>query len=238
MKKLILFLSALLLSGITYAQSGSQTFGVSAGAMFPLKDLADYNLADSSSGASSAGYHIQISYDYLFSDLFGLGIDVEFNSTKYSMSKITKYYKTRLGDVERKITSSAGWTIGGIFARYYLRLPLGNKVSWDIAPLIGAIGTYSPEYQISSKSIIPPGPNPTLTYYRQRSKAFSFAYGVETKLNIKKNQHGLFFEGRLVNSKVYFKKVTGTEINGKPYDKAIKMNLMYIVANVGYTYYF
>jgi len=236
MKKLILFLSALLLSGITYAQSGSQTFGVSAGAMFPLKDLADYNLADSSSGASSAGYHIQISYDYLFSDLFGLGIDVEFNSTKYSMSKITKYYKTRLDDVGRKITSSAGWTIGGIFARYYLRLPLGSKISWEIAPLAGFIGTYSPSYHIVSTSIL----NPLYhqNYYRQRSKAFSFAYGVETKLNIKKNQHGLFFEGRLVNSKVYFKQVTGTEINGKPYDEAIKMNLMYIVANVGYTYYF
>jgi len=236
MKKFVLFLFMLLLSVMAYAQAGTQALTVSGGAMFPLKDLADNNLSDSSSGASSTGYHIQISYDYLFSDHFGVGIDVEFNSAKYSMNKITKYYRNLLSDSGKKVISTEDWSIGGIFARYYLRLPLGSNVSWDISPLIGAIETYSPSYQVITTSILIP--NKFETYYRQRSKALSFAYGVETKLNIKKNQHGLFFEGRLVNSRVYFKQVTGIGNDGKPYDKAIKMNLMYIVANVGYTYYF
>ncbi len=238
MKKLILFLFMFLVSVMTYAQAGTQTFSISAGAMFPMRNLADNNLSDSSSGAASSGYHIEASYDYQLTNNFGLGVDVEFNSAKYSLSKVKSFYSTLLDDTQKEITSTAGWTIGGIYLRYYLRLPLGNKVSWDIAPLIGAMGTYSPEYQISSKSFIPPGPHPTLTYTRQRGKAFSFAYGIETKINIKSGSHGFFFEGRAINSNATFKQITGTGYNGKKYDFPVKMNLMYITASMGYTYYF
>jgi hypothetical protein len=238
MKKLILFIFVALLSVMAYAQAGTQTFSISAGAMFPLSDLADNNLADSSSGVAGTGYHIQVSYDYLLSDNFGLGVDVEFNSAKYSMSKINKYYENMLGDAKMEYVISNGWTMGGIYLRYYLRLPLGSKASWDIAPLIGAMGAYSPEYQITKTSIIPPGPNTPHTYYRQRSKAFSFAYGAETKLNFKTNNHGFFFEGRVIESKANFKQVTGTDYYGKPYNYPVKMNLLYITASMGYTYYF
>ncbi len=238
MKKLILILLFTLPSVIMFGQAGTQTFGLSAGVMFPLNDLGNNNLSDSSSGVAGTGYHLQVSYDYLLSNNFGFGIDVEFNSAKYSMNKVNKYYENILDDTQKEFLSTAGWTLGGIYLRYYLRLALGNKVSWDIAPLIGAMGTYSPEYQITVKSIIPPGPNPSSTYYRQRSKAFSFAYGVETKINFKTSHHGIFLEGRILESKANFKHVTGTGYDGKPYDMSIKMNLMYITASLGYTYYF
>ena len=52
MKKIILFLSAFLFSVSVFSQAGMQTFGLSAGAMFPMGDLADNNLADSSSGVA------------------------------------------------------------------------------------------------------------------------------------------------------------------------------------------
>jgi len=239
MKKLILFLFAAVISTMAYAQTGSrQTMAFSAGVMFSLNDLGDNNLADSSSGVAGTGYHIQVSYDYQLSGNFGLGIDVEFNSAKYSMHKVDKYYENILDDTQKEYVSTEGWTLGGIYLRYYLRMPLGNKVSWDIAPLIGAMGTYSPEYQITITSIIPPGPNPSYTYIRQRSKAFSFAYGAETKINFKTSHHGIFFEGRLIGSKANFTQVTGTGYDGKPYDVNIKMNLMYITASMGYSYYF
>ncbi len=237
MKKLILFISFALLSVVMYGQAGTQTFAISAGAMFPLGDLANNNLADSSSGVAGNGYHIQVSYDYQVTHYSGLGVDVEVCSSKYSMSKVNNYYKNILNDTQKEYVSTNGWTLAGIYLRYYLHLPFGNKVSWDIAPLVGGMATYSPEYEITSTSIIPPGPNPSYTYSRQRSKAFSFAYGIETKVNFKAGHHGFFFEGRILDSKVDFKHVTGTGYDGKPYDMRIKMNLKYITASLGYTYY-
>ncbi len=238
MKKVILSIFVALISVMAYGQAGTQTFALSAGAMFPLGDLADNNLADSSSGVAATGYHIQVSYDYQFSGNFGFGVDVEFNSAQYSMSKVNKYYEDFLDDTKKEYLISNGWTIGGIYLRYFLRLPLGNKVSWDIAPLVGAMGTYSPEYQITKTSLIPSGSNTSYTCYRQRSKAFSFAYGAETKFNFKTDHHGFFFEGRVIESKANFKQVTGTDYYGKPYNYPVKMNLLYITANMGYTYYF
>ncbi len=237
MKKLILFLFFTLLSVVMYGQAGTQTFAFSAGAMFPLNDLGDNNLADSSSGVAGNGYHIQVSYDYQLFGYSGVGVDIEVNSAKYSMKKIDKYYKNILDDAQREYISTNGWTLGGIYLRYYLHLPLGSKVSWDIAPLFGAMGVYSPEYQITVTSIIPPGPNTSSTYYRQRSKAFSFAYGIETKVNFKAGHHGFFFEGRVLDSKINFKHVTGTGFDGKLYDMSIKMKLTFISASLGYTYY-
>ncbi len=238
MKNLIVFFLVLLVPVMASAQAGSQTFALSAGAMFPMSDLGDNNLADSSSGVAATGYHIQVSYDYQLSHNFGLGIDVEFNAAKYSTSKAAKYHENWLDDAKTEYLSTEGWTLGGIYLRYYLRLPLGNKVFWDVSPLIGVMGTYSPKYQVTVTSIIPPGPNPSVTYYRQRSKAFSFAYGVETKISFKTGHHGIFFEGRLLDAKANFKQVTGTGFDGKPYNVPIKMNLMYITASMGYIYYF
>lgn len=237
MKKSALLLFFVLLSVMMYGQAGKQTFAISAGAMFPLSDLGNNNLADSSSGVAGNGIHIQVSYDYQLSDYFGLGVDVEVCSAKYSMNKLDKYYRNVLDDTRKEYFSSNGWTLGGIYLRYYLHVPLGNKVSWDLAPLVGAMVTYSPAYQITVTSIIPPGPNPSSTYYRQRSKAFSFAYGMETKINFRASHHGFFIEGRILNSKTNFKHVIGTGYDGKLYDRSIKMSLMYITASLGYTYY-
>ncbi len=237
MKKLILSVSFALLSAVMYGQAETQTFSISAGAMLAMRDLSNNNLSDSTSGVAGNGYHIQVAYDYPLSDHFGLGIDVEVCSAKYSMKKVTKYYGNWLDDTQREFVSTNGWTLAGIYLRYYLRLPLGSKASWDIAPLIGGMGTYSPEYEITKTSIIPPGPNPSYTYYRQRSKAYSFAYGMETKVNFKAGHHGFFVEGRILDSKADFKQVTGTGYDGKPYDVRIKMNLLYITASLGYTYY-
>ncbi len=238
MKKVILFFFVVSMSFVAYGQAGTQTFALSAGAMFPMSDLGNNNLADSSSGVATTGYHIQVSYDYQFTNNFGLGVDVEFNSAKYSMKKVDKYYEGLMNDAKIEYESTEGWNMGGIYLRYYLRLPLGNKVSWDVAPLVGAMGTYSPEYKITETSIIPSQHNASSTYYRQRSKAFSFAYGADTKINFKSHQHGFFFEGRIIESKANFKEVTGTGYDGKPYNQQIKMNLLYITASMGYTYYF
>ncbi len=238
MKKLLILLFGMSLSALVMAQAGTQTFGLSAGGMFPLADLSDYNLSDSSSGASATGYHIQVSYNYLLSDNFGLGIDVEFNDANYSMDKVHKYYDGILDDTRKEIISTAGWTIGGIYLRYFVHFSLGNSVSMDFSPLIGGLGVYSPEYSITKTSIIPPGPQPSYTYTRQRSKTFSFAYGINTKVNFKVNHHGLFFEGRIIRTKANFKQVTGTGYDGKDYDHNIKMDLMYVTASIGYSYYF
>lgn len=238
MKKGITVLLALFWAVSLFGQAGTQTFELSAGATFPLSDLSDNNLADSSSGASATGYHLQVSYNYLVSDLFGLGLDVEFNDARYSMKKITQYYENLMDDASHEIESTAGWTVGGIYMRYYIHLTLGRSSFLDVSPLIGAMGSYSPEYTIKTTSIIPPGPHPTQTYLRQRSKAFSFAYGISAKFGFKANNHGFFLEGRATRSQVHFKQVTGTGYDGKPYNHSIKMDIMYITASLGYTYYF
>ncbi len=237
MKRFILFLSAFLFSVSAFSQAGMQTFGLSAGAMFPMGDLADNNLADSSSGLAAMGYHIQVAYDYQLTNNFGMGVQVEFNSAKYSFNKLSKYYENIMDDTQKQITSTAGWSLGGFFFRPYLSLPIGKKFSWEISLLGGLLGTYSPEYQYVFTSIIPPGPNKPYDYYRYRGKTFSFAYGVGTKLHIKLKKHGFFFEGRLLYSKANFKHVTGIGWNDNPYDISVKMNLIFITASLGYTYY-
>ncbi|UBM61499.1 outer membrane beta-barrel protein [Candidatus Sulfidibacterium hydrothermale] len=238
MKKLaIIFLLFTLLSP-AFGQTGEQTFDLSAGAMFPLKDLSDSNLADSSSGASAVGYHIQVSYSYQFSDFFGVGVDVEFNDAKYSMSKVADYYRQLLDDAQHEISSPLGWSIGGIYFRYYIQIPLSSSIFTEVSPLIGGMGTYSPEYTINSTSFIPPGPNPTYTYYRQRGKAFSFAYGLEAKFILKTNHHGVFLSVRALRSKPTFDNISGVGYDGKPYLQKITMDIMYLTASAGYSYYF
>ncbi len=234
MKKLILFLFFALLSVLMYGQAGTQTFNISAGGMFPLKDLGNNNLVDSSSGFAANGYHIQVSYNYQLSNNFGIALDVEFNSAKYSFSKLKKYFEENMSNVQYDLLSTQNWSLGGIFLSYYLRLPIGKRVSWDFAPLVGFLGTYTPEYQMTT--IV--NSNAPKTYYRQRSKAFSFAYGVDSKISIKTGDHGFFLEGRLLYSSTDFKQVKGIDNLGKPYDIRIKMNLMYITTGLGYTYYF
>ncbi len=238
MKKTLLLFLAIGIAATVFGQAGTQTFDLSAGAMFPFGDLADYDLSDSSSGAAATGYHVQVGYNFQLSDNFGVGIDVEFNNARYSMNKVHKYYDGLLDDARKEITSTEGWTIGGIYLRYYIHFPLGSSTSMDISPLIGGMGTYSPEYTIQRTSILPPGPNPTKTYYRQRSKTFSFAYGVNTKLNFKIKNHGLFLEARLIRSQLHFRHVTGTGYDGKTYDKSVKMDVMFLTTSLGYAYYF
>ncbi|GMT45087.1 MAG: hypothetical protein IEMM0006_0919 [bacterium] len=237
MKKAILFLSVFLLSVSVFSQAGKQIFGLSAGAMFPMGDLADNNLTDSSSGVAAAGYHIQIAYDYQLTNNFGLGVQVEFNSAKYSYNKLSKYYENIMNDTQKQIISTQGWSLGGFFFRPYLSLPIGKKFSWEISLLGGFLGTYSPDYQYVFTSVLPPGPNKPSNYYRYRSKTFSLAYGAGTKLYIKLKKHGFFFEGRFLYSKANFKHVTGIDWQDHPYDIGIKMNLIFITASLGYTYY-
>ncbi len=234
MKKLILFLFFAPLSIMIYAQAGTQTFNISAGGMFPQKDLGNNNLVDSSSGFAANGYHIEVSYNYQLSNHFGMTLDVEFNSAKYSFSKLKKYFEENVANTQYDLLSTENWSLGGIFVSYYLRLPIGKTSSWDFAPLVGFLATYTPEYQMTTIVNL----SPPKTYYRQRSKAFSFAYGVDSKINIKTGHHGFFLEGRLLYSSANFKQVKGTDILGRPYDMTIKMNLMYITTGLGYTYYF
>ncbi len=238
MKKILLLFLTVSMATTLFGQAGTQTFELSAGAMFPFGDLADYNLSDSSSGAAATGYHIQVGYSFQLSDNFGVGIDVEFNDTRYSMNKVHKYYDQLLDDARKEITSTAGWTLGGIYLRYYIHFRLGSLTTLDVSPLIGGMGVYSPEYQIDRTSFLPPGPNPTETYYRQRSKTFSFAYGISTKLNFKIKNHGLFLEARFIRSQPNFRHVTGTGYDGKPYDNSVKMDVMYLTSSLGYAYYF
>jgi len=239
MKKLVaLFFLFTLLSPV-FGQTGKQTLDFSAGVMFPLSDLSDNNLSDSSSGASATGYHLQLSYDYQISDWFGIGVDVEFNNAKYSMSKVADYYSELLDDAQKVITSPEGWSIGGIYFRYYLHLPISSTLSFDLSPLVGGMGTYSPEYRIERTSFYPSkAANITETYTRQRSKAFSFAYGAEGKLLLKTNHHGIFLSVRTLRSKVNFNSVSGIGYDTKPYEQKITMNIMYITASAGYSYYF
>jgi hypothetical protein len=238
MRKFFLFLLAFGISLIVFGQSGTKTVELSAGALFPIKDLGSTNLADSSSGAAATGYHLQLSYNTLLSDNFGVGIDIDYNAAAFSTRKVLKYYQPILDDTKKEVSHSKGWTMSGLYLRYYLHLSIGQVVSWEASPLLGGIIVYAPAFQIKSTSIIPPGPNATFTYSRNRSSTFSFAYGIETKFNFKFKKSGIFLEGRALRSRARFKHVTGQEYDGTSYDRKITMNLMYFNLSVGYSHYF
>jgi len=238
MKKTLTLLIIMLFTLSVFGQHGSQYLRLTGGFAVPFKDLANNNLQDSASGFASYGAHAAVSYDYQLTHNFGLGLQAFYYESRFSERKFANYYAEILGDAINSVEPGNGWSTGGILLRPYLTLPLSDKFSIDLYGSAGFIGVYSPSYTLRRQSIIPPGPNPVHSYFRARSKAFSFAYGMGSRFNFNIATHDFFISAEYLLSRINYKEVTGLGWDEKPYQMTITQNLGYLSINLGYSYTF
>ena len=236
MKKILTLLILLSFSLLAFSQHGSQHIRLTAGYAMPFKDLANNNLQDNSSGFASGRVHAAVSYDYQLTHNFGIGLQALYYESRFSERKFANYYAGLLNDTKNSVEPTNGWSTGGILLRPYLTLPFSGRFKVDVYGSAGFIGIYSPAYTLRRQSIIPPGPNPVYSYYRARSKAFSFAYGMGSRLNFSIAKHGFFISAEYLRSRVHDKDVTGTGWDEKPYEMSITQDMGYMSVNIGYNY--
>lgn len=231
MKKIIISLILSILTIAAFGQeSQNESFYFKAGASFPLYDLASGNLADSSAGMAASGLHVEIGYNYLFTDHFGMGLAAVYFGNKYSHSKFTKFYKGWLADAFIGLKSATAWSVGGLVLKptYYLRIK--KNLSFDVYASGGFFTYYTPDVIITSKSFFSTS---TTTFHQNKSKGISLAYGLGSRLNFMFLHTHFFLDADFMTSKLKYD-ATGT--NGDvSFNNPIRQKIGYFSINLGYT---
>lgn len=232
MKKAAFFLLIFsLIAGPAFGQEQSPCVYVKAGVSFPLFDLANGNLADSTAGIAATGLHVEVGYNFPVSDHFGLGLAADYYGNQLSNSKVSKYYKQIQTGSAYGIQTSYAWSAGGLFVRPSYNVLFSKNFSWQIYASGGFLAYFTPEFILTTSD----AENNTQKIYTQlRSKGFSFAYGLGSRFNFKIHKTHLFVDADFLASKISYK-ATGTDSSNNSYSYRVHQMLGYISVNMGYT---
>lgn len=235
MKKIIISLMLCLLTIAAFAQqSQTQSFYFKAGISFPLFDLANGNVADSSAGMASKGLHVEVGYNLPLSEHFGLGLAAEYYGNRYSHAKFTKYYGKVLSDASYGLSTSYAWSVGGFVLKPMYQVPIRKDVSLDVYGSGGFLAFFTPEFIVTTASMLN-GVNET--YHQMRSKGLSFTYGLGSRLNFKFMNTHFFLDADFMTSKISYHAI-GTDWNNNSYSYPEHQKLGYLSINLGYTVFF
>lgn len=231
MRRIIISLIFSLLSIIALGQqSQDQSFYFKAGVSFPLFDLANGNLWDPSSGVAASGLHVEIGYDHPVSDQFSLGLAAEYYGNKYSHSKFIKFYRDVLGDASHALKTATAWSVEGLVLKPTYRVRIKKHVSGEIYGSGGFFSFFTPEVEMTSTSILN---GYTSTYYQNRSKGISLAYGLGGRLNFMLLKTNFFLDADFMTSKFKYD-ATGTNDNNS-FSNPVQQRIGYFSVNLGYT---
>lgn len=233
MKKVFFLLVCSFIAVTAYSQEQNQSLYFKAGVSFPLFDLANGNYADSTAGMGATGLHVEVGYNLPISAHFGLGLAAEYYGNQYSQSKVHKYYGSLLSDASYGIQTSYAWSVGGLVFRPSYRIPFSKDVSWQMYASGGFLAFFTPEFVLTTTSMLN---SSHATYKQLRSKGFSFAYGLGSRLNFRFHKTYLFVDADFLASKIKYT-ATGTNWNDKPFSYPIEQMLGYLSVNLGYTIY-
>lgn len=218
------------------AQVTSTGFYADGGIAFPLKDLGKGIVSENNSGMASTGYHIEVGYNHLFTELFGVKLATFYYGSRYSRHKFYNFYSGMLGDATRSVESTQGWSMTGLLLKPFIFLPVGDKFHLEVNGTAGFLAFYTPKYQIITQSFIPHSNSTPSYYYRNQGKGNSFAYGAGSRLVFSFKKMDWFVSADLFYSKI---KYTASGINGSnnSYSFLNNMNIGYFSVNIGYIVY-
>ena len=234
MKKLVVLL--ILISQIVIGQGiNRQNVGLSIGASMPLSDFRKDILNDSTSGFAKTGVALSFNYMYRLTHNFGMQLIINYSSNAMDNIKYRNALEAEHPDYGVSVASTKNWTSGGLYLGPYLRLPIGDKLSWDLRALFGFMGAYSPSITIRTTN--KENPNEKGEYYIVSSRANNFSYSIGTgfKYRIRSNYYLLLF-GDYVKSSMDFKDSSGWDWDSEPYVKPFSREINYITITAGVSY--
>lgn len=234
MKKLIILF--LLISQVVFGQGVSRQFlGLSIGPSYPLSDFSKAILDDSTSGFAQTGLAIDFNYAYRLTHNFGLMVEINYSSNKIDNYKYKNALEAEHPEYGVSVESTKSWSSGGIFVGPYLRLPLGDKLSFDVRALGGYFGSYSPA--ITIRTTKKDDLNDKNEFYILSSRASNFGYNLGAGFKYRfKSTYYLLLSADYINSSLKFKGVSGWDWDGEPYETSFSQNINYFTVTAGVAY--
>ena len=237
MKNPAIFLIILFLPLFVFSQSTNRNYiGLSVGPSFPSGSYKQTDISDSTSGWAKTGVALGFSYSYRFTHNLGVSLIINYSSNRFNISSYKNTLEELHPDTSFSVTSAANWGVGGILVGPYLRFPLSSNLSWDVRGLFGFFGGSSPKVTI--KASTDDGNTEIGTYYRERAKAFRYAFMVGTGLKYKLSRYYILVFADYNIASLEFDNASGWDWNNEPYTIAFRQDLNYISLTFGVGYFF
>ncbi len=237
MKKiLVTFILMIAITQFGISQVTSKGFYADGGIAFPLKDLGKGVVSENNSGMASTGFHIEVGYSHLFTELFGVKLATYYYGSRYSRHKFDNFYRGRLDDATHSVESTQGWSMTGLLLKPFIFLPVGDKFHLEINGTAGFLAFYTPKYQLITQSFIPNGNSTPSNYYRNQGKGNSFAYGAGSRMVFSFKKMDWFVSADLFYSNIKYT-ASGINESNTSYSFINKMNIGYFSINIGYIVY-
>jgi hypothetical protein len=228
---LVLFLTVFTAS----AQSTRQYISLSVGPSFPSGDFGKTDINDSTSGWAKTGVAIQVAYAYRITHNIGVTAIVSYSGNSFDITSYKNALDAAHPDTMFSVESYLSWSSGSIMVGPYLRLPLSDKLSWDIRGLIGIFGSRTPRLTIRATTA---DGEQLPEYFRQTTRGFGFAWQVGTGFNLKMNKYYLLLFADYVDSSIDFDNTTGWDWNGEAYSTSFNQHVSYVSATIGLGVFF
>ncbi len=215
-KLLILFL----LAGLVASSQSLRrtTLGVELGAFISLGDYASTDAAlmsDSSEsypGFAKTGMLIRMIFEHRLTHSFG--IQAEF---MYGYNNIDQeVMASSLGearDAQLSVVASRPWSLAGMLAGPFFRIPFTDDFSFMIRGKVGGVGVYSPEYKVVGQFN---DDQSKIEYYQYVNKSFSFIWSAGAGFQYMLQNYSFNLYGDYMGVNADFVDVTGQDWSVKP----------------------
>ena len=231
MKKIWILVIFGFLTVTAFSQNPNQSAYFKAGLSFPLFDLSNGNALDTTSGFAAKGLHVEVGYQLPLSKHWGMGMAAVYYGNRYSHNKFNSSYGRLLSDAAFGLKTNYAWSVGGLVLRPDYLIPLGKNISWDIYASGGFLGFFTPEYVITSTSMLT---HTSQTYHQASNKGASFPYWFGTRFNLTMFSTHLFLDADFLTSRIKYNS-TGTDWNDQAFSYQVRQRIGYLSVNLGYT---
>ncbi len=183
MKKIIVFITLLLVTMQSYSQDTKGYIGFSLGPSIPMGDLASKDINKNSAGFAETGAFVDLSFAYkLGGSNFGITalLRAQANSTNLqSMANaLANEYPGYTWTIE-----SDGWALSGLMFGGFGSFPVSENVSFDTKAMIGFLNAGSPNLTIT---VSEPGGTGWISSSRATTRSFAYLIGAGFKFSLGK----------------------------------------------------
>lgn len=191
MKK-ILLLSMLLAFYLQAMAQSRSSISIAVGPSFPIGDFGSKNIANTESGLAAVGGFAAISYNYQFSNFFGVTASIKGSIHGIDKNALNSY-SLPTGSGASLTLETTPWKFANIMGGMYQTIPVTNdeKLVLQIKELVGMQLNNSPE--VKSTGYIPGIGSLNGIMKSESSTSFTYLFGLGFKYNLNKGLGLLLF---------------------------------------------
>lgn len=171
MKKLLLLIVIIMLSGSASFSQNKGYVAISLGPSIPTGDFSSKDMNNEAAGFAKTGIFLDLSFAYKIGDNFGVTALLRGQSNKLDGQAISNEMSKKLPDDVSENTSVGSWGVGGILVGGYSSIQITKQLSFESKLMAGFISANSPEILINLN-----GPGGTAWVKQNSTSGNAFAY--------------------------------------------------------------